>query len=660
MRSLIRLILLAVPMEAAIFSYHIAGDETAPWPAILGSIGLQAQPLGPAGVLVVRAGAVGPAQPWLERAKQGAFVILEGESGPASELGFCPTPKRVAVRNVEDLRSPGLKIFWEKPLELPIFEVPAGVQVFQRERWMHAPLMAGRREGSGGLLWVAVTPGEHGYERFPYLLQALGDLGFTPPFRSRRLWAFFDSAYRARADLDFFAARWKEAGISALQVAAWHFFESGPEGDRYLRSLIEACHRRGIHVYAWLELPHVSEQFWTQHPEWREKTAMGQDAHLDWRKLMNLQNPDCARAVAQGIRELLDRFDWDGVNLAELYFESLEGYANPARFTPMNDDVRAAFQKQAGFDPRELFDPASAKHPAKEASGMRAFLEFRAGLAAEMQKRWVGEMEAIRSHKPDLDLVLTHIDDRFDVRMRDLLGADASQALPLLERHDCTFLIEDPATIWNLGPERYAQIAQRYQPLTAARDRLAIDINIVERYQEVYPTRQQTGIELLQLVRQAAIAFPRVALYFENSVLPVDHPLLGSAASGVRRVERIGGKWVLDSPGGVGVPWSGDLLVDGRPWPVRDDATVWLPPGVHSMEPGGRGVPIRLIDFNGTLDNAAVSGKGIAFSYRSSTRAFARFDREIHKIEIDGAETTPARIADLMVLPRGQHIVSVE
>ena len=64
------------------------------------------------------------------------------------------------------------------------------------------------------MLWIAVSPGERGYERFPYLLNALCDLGVDPPFRTSRLWAFFDSAYRSRVDLDYFAARWHKAGIS--------------------------------------------------------------------------------------------------------------------------------------------------------------------------------------------------------------------------------------------------------------------------------------------------------------------------------------------------------------------------------------------------------------------------------------------------------------
>ena len=462
-------------------------------------------------------------------------------------------------------------------------------RLFARERWQtQAPLLAGFRRGAGAVLWVAAPLGVQGYERFPYLIQALTDLGFEAPFRSARLWAFFDSAYRARVDVDYMAARWRAAGISALQVAAWHYFERDPQGDEYLRRLIAACHRQAISVYAWLELPHVSEKFWDDHPQWREKTALLQDAHLDWRKLINLTNRDAFASVSKGVNELIGGFDWDGVNLAELYFESLEGYDNPARFTPMNEDVRAEFRAKAGFDPLELFDSQSPAHYSKNTAGLSKFLEFRADLARRQQAEWIAEIEAIRKKKPQLDLALTHVDDRFDTTMREKIGADASQLLPMLGSHDFTFLIEDPATIWNLGPQRYPQIAARYRGLTPAQEKLAIDINVVERYQDVYPTKQQTGTELFELVHAASAAFPRVALYFEEfHHAKQDWPLLGVGR--VERAERVGGKLVVDSLRGAGIPWSGGpAMVDGRPWPFANDTTVWLPRGDACHRAGRR------------------------------------------------------------------------
>ena len=52
------------------------------------------------------------------------------------------------------------------------------------------------------------------------------------------------------------------------------------------------------------------------------------------------------------------------------------------------------------------------------------------------------------------------------------------------------------------GAERDRVIAERYEALTSRREKLAIDLNIVDRYQNVYPTKQQTGTELFQLVHQ--------------------------------------------------------------------------------------------------------------------------------------------------------------
>jgi hypothetical protein len=576
-------------------------------------------------------------------------------------FGFRKSGENARVTSVADIHRPQLAIVWQSAAELPRFEVPASARVFAKDRWTGAPLIAGMRHGSGGVLWVATSPGEHGYERYPYLLHALADLGLDPPFRSSRLWAFFDSAYRTRVDLEYFAARWRAAGIAALHVAAWHFFENNSAQDAWLRHLIAACHSQGILVYAWLELPHVSEKFWADHPEWREQTALQQDAHLDWRKLMNLQNRDCFRAAAQGVDALVDRFDWDGVNLAELYFESLEGAGNPAHFTPMNPDVRREFRQSQGIDPIELFRPGAnnaANNAADNAAAMRAFLDYRAGLTRRMQSEWTAEIEKSRRGHPDLDLVLTHIDDRFDTGMRDALGAEVSATLPLVDQHGMTLLIEDPATVWNLGPKRYPEIASRYPKS----ERLAIDINVVERYQDVYPTKQQTGTELFELVHQAAGTFPRVALYFENSILPPDWKLLPAAAASVARAEWMGETRVVESSRGVGIPWRGPALVDGEPWPVQDESTLWLPPGSHAVEPAKEVALLRVESFNGDLKSARELRPGtVELSYQSGTRALAVLNRKPGSLRIDGVETALSLAGEqTLTLPRGRHTVTIQ
>ncbi|MDE3198603.1 MAG: hypothetical protein KGN84_19805 [Acidobacteriota bacterium] len=638
-------LLLAVPCLGGTFA--VLGTHAGSWPSVLSAAGHVPAPASSATILVAPIDTP-PSSEWQARVNGGAVLILEGTSPLAASFGFRPSLDTVSVIHIVDEHNPAIPIVWSKAIEIPKTTMPAGARVFAKDRWSGQPMIAGLKVGEGAVLWVALSPGVSGYERFPYLPQALADLGAVPSFRSSRLWAFFDYSYRTRADPDYLAVRWRATGIGAIHVASWHFYDSDPGRDEYLKHLIEACHRQGVLVYAWVELPHVSERFWADHPEWREKTAVLQDAQLDWRKLMNLQNRVCADAVKAGLHAMLNRFDWDGVNLAELYFESLEGAGNPARFTPMNDDVRAAFRAQAGWDPIEIWRTHN------DAKSLRQFLDFRADLARRMQEEWLGNVEGFGK---DLDVVLTHVDDRFDSGMKDAIGADAARVLPLLDTHKFSFLIEDPATVWNLGPQRYPEIAKRYAPLTSHTDRLAIDINIVDRYQDVYPTKQQTGTELFELVHLASAAFPRVALYFENSILKPDLALLAASSAVVTKYSEANGHVTLDTPAGVDVAWRGDALVDSKPWPIQTGARVTIPAGVHTLDPAPKAAGLRVIDLNASLKSAGIADNEIQFEYESDSRALVRFNRTPSVVSIDGKPTS----ADCtMLLPRGFHRITAK
>lgn len=610
----------------------------------------------------------GPAP--IDRAEMDAWLapnrilIVEGQNALAASFGFVPSgAPAVNARNVKDRSAEELLTVWENPVEIAPSRMPPGAQVLMEERWSGTPLVAVLPLPRGSLLWVAVGPGDSGFERFPLLANALAQAGFHAPFRSRNLWAFFDSAYRQRVDLDYLTARWERFGIAGLHVSAWQHWEPDAQKDAWLRRLIEACHRRGILVYAWMEFPHVSEKFWADHPECREQTALLQDAQLDWRKLIDLSDSACSGRVKQGAASLLSRFAWDGVNLAEIYYESLEGAQNPARFTPMSASVRKAFTKDAGFDPAELFDPASPRHLARNAAGLGRFLEWRRRRIGELHEEWlrfVGGLQASRN----LHVVVTQIDDRFDESVRNNLGADSNAILELMYQHSFTFLVEDPATIWHLGPARYTEIARAYARATPYPERLAVDINIFPRYQDVYPTKRQTGVELYRLVHAAARAFPRVALYFEHVLATEDLPFLAAAAVPALKVSRQGESVTVESAQPVGVEWQGPVRVNGSAWAARDDETVWLPKGKHTLLPAREDPPLVLRYFSGELLQLHAAGRLLEFNYRSEARAIAIFEAPPAKLWIDGeqiaAPVYEAAQGYYLLLPAGEHLVSVE
>jgi hypothetical protein len=641
--------LLAAPEHTG---FALAGDPSKGFARILESMGFLAGPLEQARVIVIGRGASGATQDWLAKLDSGAVLVLEGDSPVARALGFAPSGRSVRVKRIRDTRAPVLRITWREPALVPVFRVPPAAKLLATAGG--APLVARMPHGRGAVVWLAAEPGAEGFERFPYLPQALAEVGAVPPFQSRRLWAFFDPAYRRHvSDLDSLAAGWRQAGIAAVHLGAWDFFDASEDDARYLQDLIAACHRNMVLVYAWLELPHVNQRFWDKHPAWREKTALLKDARVDWRLLMNLAGPDCREAVLRGVHHMLARFDFDGVNLAELYFDGIEGADNPRQFTPMNSFVRREFRNLHGFDPHTLF--SGRPDPAR----LRTFLDYRAALAVRLQEQWIDDLETMRAARPSLDLVLIQVDDRFDTTMRDAIAADAARALKNLDDHAMSFIIEDPATVWHLGPARYAEIARRYAPLTPHQDRLAVDINFVKRSGRVYPTALQTGAELLQLIHTASESFARVAFYSESTIAKPDLPFLAAASSVVTRVQERDGGTAIASPQGVGLRWNGPALVDGLPWPVQDGITVWLPRGTHTVE-AGASPKAAVLDFNGTLDAARVTPAGIELSYRCGSRALALLNAKPARLTVDGREspleTIPARAGRYVVtLPSGAH-----
>jgi hypothetical protein len=96
---------------------------------------------------------------------------------------------------------------------------------------------------------------------------------------------------------------------------------------------------------------------------------------------------------------------------------------------------------------------------------------------------------------------------------------------------------------------------------------------------------------------------------------------------------------------------------------VRDDTTLWLPPGAHAVEASNRDTAWRVLDFNGTLRSGAESRTGVELAYESSARAIAVLNFSPSHVEVDGIAvkfdvTTVGRKFELM-LPRGQHLVVV-
>jgi hypothetical protein len=598
----------------------------------------------------------------------GAVLISEGITPLSQTFGF-RAGKTMRVKEVKEEAYPEIPITWEQEQNVPSIEGGSATIILTREAGSGAALasLVPHVRGFCLLLAAELDPDDgEGYARFPYLLQSLRQAGVRFPFRSERLSAFFDYGYRFNSDLEALVKNWVRIGITAIHVGAWHFYDGQPATNLYLDRLISICHRNGILVYAWLELPHVSFRFWEQHPEWREKTALGMDAKLDWRYLMNLKDPACFASIASGLQRLLRSFDWDGVNLSELYFESPVGAENPEEFTPLNSLVRAEFKTQTGVDPMNFFREKSPNYWRKDGRNWAKFVDYRVELERILNERFLQMLSGFgNASNTKLGIYLTYIDNLYDPKMREGVGADIEEILPLLERYDFKLVMEDPGSVWNAGPRRYMELAQSYAKLTDRMERLGIDINIVERIQRVYPTQKQTGTEFLQLFQNAGKYFQTVLVYSEQTMLLQDAEFVSCALASNVTGESLPVGMRVTSDRSITYragSEAADFSVDGSPWPCVSHDEIRLPAGSHLVSAVSAGSPPkpRLVRLNGDLIGARYAGDhAIEFSYSAQPSALAIFDRPPRMVRVDGNQIPDTR-PDWLRLPGGTHQVRAD
>ena len=92
---------------------------------------------------------------------------------------------------------------------------------------------------------------------------------------------------------------------------------------------------------------------------------------------------------------------------------------------------------------------------------------------------------------------------------------------------------------------------------------------------------------------------------------------------------------------------------------MLNEKTLWLPRGPHSIEPSAKATALKILDFNGDLKSAKATTDGLEFAYQSSARAMATLEHTPGKVEIDGAEVKPEMTGNVLILPRGQHLVTL-
>ncbi len=617
----------------------------------------------------------------IHQVRHGMSLITDGVSPLLSALRIgLRRAERVSV--VTDRALPEMTLHWpDKPHVRSIGAYPEKLsRVLYSDSATGHPLAISMHLGRGRCLVLAplFDPiSGNGYSRFPTLPNAIvSELLCRPSIRRNALDAYFDAGYRYNLPIEKLAAQWRDWGIRAVHAAAW-YYNSTPAYD--YKRLIDAAHKNGILVYAWLEWPHVGPGFWNQHPEWRQKNALLQDAKLDFLHLMDLQNPDCLNAALNDLAVQLKE-DWDGIDIAEFTItgaggEALAGPARPEYFVPFTPYAIAEYEKLAGYDPLELEDPTSAHFWKRDSVALDQFYRYRTSVNNRLLRHVVEFVSRVKEEgKRDWELIHTIVDNSLHPEFDYLLGFDQRATLQLLKEHRVTLNVEDPYMEWMQPPERYRKLRSTLVSLIPDRPSM-IDINVVPIHPSTQPgftTAQATGVEFLQQLQRAGEQGGRVCVYCESSVFTHDWQHVPFAmASGVSLTES-GSGYEIESMNTVTLGNGGRQLaiLDGKPWPCLGPDGVIVPAGKHQVSfgsgpitPDSTSRDLRLLFLSDELLGCQASESSIEIRYRSPARCLLAFNIRPTGILVDGTSTDvlvlPADKKFVVVAPSGEHRISV-
>ena len=609
---------------------------------------------------------------------RGMNLILEKDSELSRRIGLIPQGDKKAVNSVRDMYYPQVEIHWKQEDEYQIVDAPIEYVPYYYETVSEDPIVVGGEYGDGKYLYFAcmfdpIT--SLGYGRFPYfgdLIQRQFEL--WPLIKKENLEVYFEPGDREDVSIEDLVKMWKNSGFRKIYVAGWHMYS---EWTYDYERLIRLAHQNAMLVYLWLELPHVNQKFWDDHPDWRERTALDEDAFLVWRRLMALTDPECRGAVFRELSQHILKYDWDGVNLAELYYESDLGPEYPEFFTPMHRSVREPFKEQYGFDPILLFDEESSYFWKRNSSAWNYYLNYRKDLLVQLHAEFLQFLYLQKRQKRNnMEIVVTVIDDILSEKGK-WTGTDTKGIIALQERWPFTFQIEDPGELWHMSPKRYQFLSDTYSPQIITGG-LIVDVNIVpyrDFNKSSAPTIQQTGMELSQLISNALQKHNRVALYSESTLYMVDLPWMAYTMGRHAQEKTTAYEWDIDTPSTVTMQLDPDIhqdiLLDDRVWAAYHQGKAIIPPGHHEIRSIKRIREImndlksttRLVDISGELLGCESIPQGITMSVESDIPNYITVNEKPRRILLDGNEYKVEVYQGIpgysFRLPTGRHEVEI-
>ncbi len=615
----------------------------------------------------------------------GGNLVTDCKNNLIQEFGIIFSDSKLKLQYIRDKSYPEESIQWEAGPVVNKFDYTSEDKIFCEDAISGFPVAIGRDYKSGKIIFLnaafdPLTP--KGFSYYPFFMEYVRNfLHVQPIIENHNLEFYFDPGFRTNSDPEELVKQWVKQGVRIIHVAGWHQYQNYTY-DYAL--LIKLAHANGILVYAWLEPPQVSKKFWDNHPEWREKNYLNQDIHQDeelkasWRYPVALTDKKCFRAAMDEYIGMLKKYDFDGVNVAELNFEAGLGFDDPQLFTPMHPSAVKQFQEIYGYNLKDIFKPSSGSYWRTNQKVKEQVTAFRVDKIMELHDAFLSEISSFAKSRSGFDVIVTFYDTYFSPELTEYYGASSDNIIELRKKYKFHLQPEDPFNKWTTDPDRYREMGKFYSGKLNDPTDLMLDLNIFKfrSKNDVSPfsTLIQTGLESYQLIAAASAYAQRFTIYSESSCNPQDIPYFTYASSGMVKYKCLENGYQVFSPHSfeIHLPASIKVIrVDGVNQTGYRDNHYLIPAGNHTIITDFNEIPgfsthelqPQLLFISGNLLKVEYLMQTILFSYESEERTLASLNYIPTSIKVDGKNYTIEVLSGndcfTIMLPAGKHQVEI-
>ena len=611
--------------------------------------------------------------------KNGGNLITDRKNKLIEKFGIKFFPAESKIQLIRDSYFPEEFISWKYSQLVNKFDYTDDDEIFCEDAITNLAVAIGRKYGQGKIIYfnTAFDPNTpYGYGNYPYAMVYVKNyLQLSPVVKRENLSVYFDPGLRQRISVETLIKAWVRQGIRIIHVAGWHQYAK--YNYEYQR-VIGLAHANGMLVYAWLEPPQLNQKFWEKHPQWREKNYLNKDVRPSWRYPLALTDTQCLNAVISEYIKFIKAYDWDGVNIGELYFEAGKGFDQPKWFTPMNPSACKEFNDIYGFDMKEIFDPSSIFYWKQNPEAKEDVINYRMGKVTSFHDQILRAITDYAKTKSGFVVIVTFLDTYFSPEMKEYLGINSDSILKLQKKYGFIIQPEDPQNKWSTEPSRYIEFGKYYEKKIKDSSKLLIDLNILtfRKKQEVtpFPTLLQAGIESYELINSASIGAPGFTVYSEATTNPQDLSLFqyASSSSVIYKFTENGYEvnspysFVLQLPKNIKV-----ISVDGETATGYRDNNFFIPAGKHSIDchpgniPGFSTVNLQpqLLSFTGNVMDIDYDMRKVNFDYESTDKALVALNSKPTEVKVDGQsynfKLLKGNDCFSLYLPIGKHFVEI-